>query len=310
MDDLSRLLEAMTTTVHTAGHRSASSLGRFDGDRVHALRPARSRRLGGAVRPIGPEGAAWLRLVWAGLLLLVIGPALAGPVHPLQPARHVSLLGVVTAAVTMLFMAAVARLPLGTASALEFLGPLGVAVARGRRGRASWPALAAGRGAAAHRTVAGGTDPVGIAFALGAACCWAAYILLTQRVGDEVSASAASRSRCRWPASSPPLAVGSVRHRADHPEAAAGRHRTRGAASGHPVHPGTAGPAPAHHGRLRHADEPRTRVRRSHRPGRSCTRCRACSPVVGIAFVVAAGIGAERTGARKAPANDARPASG
>ena len=39
-------------------------------------------------------------------------------------------LGVVTAGLTMLFMAAVARLPLGTASALEFLGPLGVAVAR------------------------------------------------------------------------------------------------------------------------------------------------------------------------------------
>ena len=52
-------------------------------------------------------------------------------------------LGVVTAGMTMLFMAAVARLPLGTASALEFLGPLGVAVAAagaggGCCGRA-WP---------------------------------------------------------------------------------------------------------------------------------------------------------------------------
>ena len=53
-------------------------------------------------------------------------------------------LGVVTAGVTMLFMAAVARLPLGTASALEFLGPLGVAVARSRGGRLLlWPLLAA-----------------------------------------------------------------------------------------------------------------------------------------------------------------------
>ena len=43
-------------------------------------------------------------------------------------------------AVTLLFMAAVARLPLGTASALEFLGPLGVAVARGR-GRPSCGSL-------------------------------------------------------------------------------------------------------------------------------------------------------------------------
>ena len=37
-------------------------------------------------------------------------------------------LGVVTASVTMLFMAAAGRIPLGTASALEFLGPLTVSV--------------------------------------------------------------------------------------------------------------------------------------------------------------------------------------
>jgi inner membrane transporter RhtA len=39
---------------------------------------------------------------------------------------------VVTAGISILFMAAVMRLPLGMASALEFLGPLGVALTRGR----------------------------------------------------------------------------------------------------------------------------------------------------------------------------------
>jgi inner membrane transporter RhtA len=96
-------------------------------------------------------------------------------------------LGVVTAGVTMLFMAAVARLPLGTASALEFLGPLGVAVARSRGGRLLlWPLLAGVGVLLLTEPWRGEVDPVGVAFALGAAACWAAYILLTQAVGDEL----------------------------------------------------------------------------------------------------------------------------
>jgi inner membrane transporter RhtA len=134
---------------------------------------------------IGPEGAAWLRLAWAGVLLLVL-------VRPRPSAFTRSglvacmALGVVTAGVTLLFMAAVARLPLGTASALEFLGPLGVAVARGR-GKVAWPGLAAVGVLLLTEPWRGAVDPIGVAFALAAALCWAAYILLTQRVGDEVS---------------------------------------------------------------------------------------------------------------------------
>ncbi|MFG2166086.1 EamA family transporter [Micromonospora chersina] len=135
---------------------------------------------------VGPEGAAWLRLAWAGVLLAVF-------VRPRPSAftrsalRACVALGVVTAGVTILFMAAVARLPLGTASALEFLGPLGVAVARGRGGAKLWPALAAVGVLLLTEPWHGGADPVGVAYALGAGACWAAYILLTQRVGDEVS---------------------------------------------------------------------------------------------------------------------------
>ena len=92
---------------------------------------------------IGPLGTVWLRLAWAAVILLV-----AVRPRPWRFRRPILLatvaLGVVTAGVTMLFMAAIARLPLGTASALEFLGPLGVAVARGRgRRRLLWPGLAA-----------------------------------------------------------------------------------------------------------------------------------------------------------------------
>jgi inner membrane transporter RhtA len=136
---------------------------------------------------IGTEGAAWLRLAWAGVLFLVI-------VRPRAAAFTRStflacvVLGVVTATVTLLFMASLDRIPLGTASAIEFLGPLGVAVLKGTGSRRIlWPGLAAIGIVALTQPWSGAADPVGVLYALGAAVCWAGYILLTQRVGDEVA---------------------------------------------------------------------------------------------------------------------------
>lgn len=136
---------------------------------------------------IGVEGVAWLRLAWAGVLLLIL-------VRPRRAAYTRNsflmcvLLGIVTAGVTLLFMAAVDRIPLGTASALEFLGPLGVAVARGRgRARVLWPGLAALGVLLLTQPWSGAVDAVGVGYALAAAACWAGYILLTQRVGDQVT---------------------------------------------------------------------------------------------------------------------------
>ena len=140
----------------------------------------------GLIDRLGADGAAWLRLAWAGVLLIAI-------VRPKPTAFSRSsfaacvVLGIVTAAITLLFMAAVARIPMGTASALEFLGPLGVAVARGHGGhRVVWPGLAAAGVVLMTHPWAGAVDPAGVLFALGAAVCWALYILLTQRVGDRV----------------------------------------------------------------------------------------------------------------------------
>ncbi|SDE01924.1 EamA family transporter [Nocardioides lianchengensis] len=139
----------------------------------------------GLIDDIGAEGAAFLRLAWAGVIvLLVVRPRRS--VLTRETVVPAALLGVVTAAITLLFMAAVARLPLGTASALEFLGPLGVAVARGRGSVRTWPVLAAVGVLLLTQPWAGGADPVGVACALGAAVCWAAYILLTQHVGDRL----------------------------------------------------------------------------------------------------------------------------
>jgi len=128
---------------------------------------------------LGPLGIAGLRLAFAGAALLIL-------VRPRprdftgQDLLACGLLGVVTAGLMMLFMLAIARIPLGTASALEFLGPLTVSALGPGGGRRRWAVLAAGG-------VVLLTRPAGLGFALGAAACWGTYILLTQHVGDRVS---------------------------------------------------------------------------------------------------------------------------
>jgi inner membrane transporter RhtA len=140
----------------------------------------------GLIDDVGASGAAWLRLFWAAILLLVIvRPRLRD--YSREALWAGTALGVATGGVTLLFMAAVARLPLGTASALEFLGPLGIAAVRSRGAGRAWAMLAAVGVVCLTQPWTGDADPVGVAFALSAAVCWAAYILLTQRVGDAVS---------------------------------------------------------------------------------------------------------------------------
>jgi inner membrane transporter RhtA len=177
----------MTTTTELSPQRSAARVG--TGMAVASMLCVQIGLAAsvGLFDKVGPEGAAWLRLAWAGVILFVL-------VRPrLREIRRATLLacvtlGVVTAGLTMLFMASVARIPLGTASALEFLGPLGVAVARSRGGRMLvWPLLAAVGVVLLTEPWHGNVDLVGVLLALGAAACWALYILLTQHVGDEVT---------------------------------------------------------------------------------------------------------------------------
>jgi inner membrane transporter RhtA len=210
-------------------------------------------------------------------------------------------LGLVTGGVTMLFMAAIARLPLGTASALEFLGPLGVAVFRGRgRGRLLWPALAGVGVLLLTEPWHGAVDPVGVAYALAAAACWAGYIVLTQRVGDEVTG-------IRGLAVSMPVAgilatvvAGpAVFERLDGPLLLAGL----GLAVLLPVVPFTLELLA-----LRRLTTAAFGTLMSLEPAIAVLvglvvlhQVPGAGPLLGVAFVVAAGIGAERTGARVPP---------
>ena len=136
---------------------------------------------------VGAAGTAWLRLVAGGLLLLVlVRPRPRDFTREVIPA--VLALGVTTAAMTVAFLAALERIPLGTTVAIEFLGPLTVAAARAHARRMLvWPALAMVGVVLLTRPWLGQVDALGVGFAALAAAGWGTYILLTQHVGDRVA---------------------------------------------------------------------------------------------------------------------------
>ena len=133
---------------------------------------------------IGPAGTAWLRLSWAGLIFLAVARPRFGTFRR-RDLGAALLLGVVSGGMTLTFFEAIDRIPLATAVAIEFLGPLGVAVLRrASRWGLVWPPLAFLGVLLVTQPWAGLTDAVGIGFALAAGTCWGAYILLTQRIGQ------------------------------------------------------------------------------------------------------------------------------
>ena len=135
---------------------------------------------------LGALGTSGLRLAWAGLLVWVlVRPRLRD--FTARDLRACALLGAVSAGMMVLFMQAMDRLPLGTASALEFLGPLAVSLFGPGRRSARWTVMAALGVVALTEPWHGGIDAAGAGFALAAAACWAAYIMLTQHVGDRVT---------------------------------------------------------------------------------------------------------------------------
>jgi inner membrane transporter RhtA len=130
---------------------------------------------------VGPLGVLWLRCALATVLLVAIfrGRALA---LPRASGTGVVALGVVLAAMNACFFEAIARVPLGVASTIEFTGPLLVAVCGSRRPREVAFALLAGLGVALLGSPSAGIDTVGAAFAFGSAACWATYIVLAKRL--------------------------------------------------------------------------------------------------------------------------------
>jgi inner membrane transporter RhtA len=135
-------------------------------------------------RSLGTTGTTWLTLSIAGLFFLgVVRHPWAGVSR--QAALTSVTLGAVAAGTSLAFLASLHRLPLGTASAIEFLGPLSIPMWRARTGRALlWPVLAGGGVLLLTRPWEHGVNLTGVALALVAAGFWAAYIPLGQRSGD------------------------------------------------------------------------------------------------------------------------------
>jgi len=136
---------------------------------------------------VGAPGVTALRLALGTFILVVIFKHWRLRVTPEQ---RLPLLfyGLSLGAMNYLFYLSIQRIPLGVAVALEFTGPLAVALFGSRRPLDFlWVALAVlglwfllplGQSVAQ-------IDPVGALLALGAGACWAVYILTGQRAGEE-----------------------------------------------------------------------------------------------------------------------------
>jgi inner membrane transporter RhtA len=133
---------------------------------------------------IGVAGTAWLRMTLGALGLVLI----ARPRYwkwSWRELRAPALLGVVSAGMTLAFLAAIDLLPLGTAVAIEFLGPLTVAAVHSHTRRAlAWPVLALAGVVLLTEPWQGTPSLPGIAFAAISGACWGLYIVITQHVGD------------------------------------------------------------------------------------------------------------------------------
>ncbi|GGK34971.1 threonine transporter RhtB [Deinococcus malanensis] len=133
---------------------------------------------------MGAVGTTGLRIgLSAVILLLVFRPAL----KTLTAAQWRAVLpyGVVLGTMNLLFYLSLARIPLGLAVTLEFVGPLLLAVSGSRRALDVIWVLFAGVGVAMITPWSGGgTDGLGMLLALLAGGCWAAYVLLGSRVSE------------------------------------------------------------------------------------------------------------------------------
>ena len=138
---------------------------------------------------LGPSGTVAVRIIFSALLLTLLAGNNAKTFFLTFKDNWPLLLvfGLCIAAMNLFFYQAIARIPLGTAVAIEFIGPLGLAAFTSRRLiHFAWIGLAA-LGIVLLSPLSGvDLDPLGIVFALMAGSAWALFIVLAGRIGKRI----------------------------------------------------------------------------------------------------------------------------
>src|SRR5262249_25279442 len=143
---------------------------------------------------IGPIGMVSIRIALGTIILCIVLRPWRSRVTA-NTRRPLLLYGISLGVMNMFYYLALNRVPLGIAVAIEFVGPLAVAVLSSRRLIDFCWILLAGAGLSLLLPVAHigvGTDPVGALFALAAGGCWALYIVYGQKAGADHGPHAAA----------------------------------------------------------------------------------------------------------------------
>ncbi len=130
---------------------------------------------------LGAPAVAFLRVLTAGIVLTLLR-------RPWRRSWKVggfglaAVFGIVLAGMNLVFYFAIDRIPLGTAVAIEFIGPVTVAALTTRTHRSAAALVLAAGGVGLLAGVSAGGSGTGVALALLAAVFWAGYIILGHRV--------------------------------------------------------------------------------------------------------------------------------
>jgi len=134
---------------------------------------------------LGAEGTTVLRLGLGAIILLIMWKPWKFELNTFQ-FRIVVLYGLCLGLMNFLFYMAIDRIPLGIAIAIEFIGPLTVALMLSKKILDLFWAFLAAVGIALILPLSNlqqALDPIGILFAVGAAIMWGLYIILVKKAG-------------------------------------------------------------------------------------------------------------------------------